>query len=220
VRPNDVFFALHALLISAVTLLQVFLYERGGQTFSLPAKAASAAILLGAAVGAGLAAARPIRWLDWLAYLNALAAVKLGVTLVKYLPQLLLNARRRSTAGWSIDNVCLDLCGGLLSLTQLLLDAGCSGDWSAVSGDPVKFGLGLVSIVYDGLFLLQHFVWYRRTAAPPLLPPAGASSASEAARRQRAGSDASAGSGLLEHLSPQPEPVPDPEEAATGEGRG
>ncbi|EOD25716.1 hypothetical protein EMIHUDRAFT_64713 [Emiliania huxleyi CCMP1516] len=96
VRPNDVFFALHALLISAppLDLPQVFLYERGGQTFSLPAKAASAAILLGAA-------ARPIRWLDWLAYLNALAAVKLGVTLVKYLPQLLLNARRRSTAGWS-----------------------------------------------------------------------------------------------------------------------
>jgi len=143
------------------------------------------------------------------------------VTLVKYLPQLLLNARRRSTAGWSIDNVCLDLCGGLLSLTQLLLDAGCSDDWSAVSGDPVKFGLGLVSIVYDGLFLLQHFVWYRRTAAPPLLPPAGASPASEAARRQRAaGSGASAGSGLLERLSPQPEPVADPEAAATGEGGG
>ena len=48
-------------------LSQVFLYERGGQTFSLPAKAASAAILLGAAVGAGLAAARPARLLGWLA---------------------------------------------------------------------------------------------------------------------------------------------------------
>ncbi|EOD39122.1 hypothetical protein EMIHUDRAFT_260514, partial [Emiliania huxleyi CCMP1516] len=78
--------------------------------------------------------ARPIRWLDWLAYLNALAAVKLGVTLVKYLPQLLLNARRRSTAGWV---AAFHLCLAPFSFRQLLLDAGCSDDWSAASGGPL-----------------------------------------------------------------------------------
>ena len=34
------------------------------------------------------------------------------------------------------------------------------GDWSGITGDPVKFGLGLVSMVYDAIFMLQHYVWY------------------------------------------------------------
>ncbi len=50
--------------------------------------------------------------------------------------------------------------GGVLSLGQELMDSGISGDWGAIAGDPVKFGLGAVSIVYDVIFCLQHFVWY------------------------------------------------------------
>jgi hypothetical protein len=40
------------------------------------------------------------------------------------------------------------------------------GDWSGITGDPVKFGLGLVSIGYDTIFLLQHFVWYPQPPQP------------------------------------------------------
>ena len=69
--------------------------------------------------------------------------------------------RRRSTAGWNIDNVVLDFSGGALSLAQLLLDAGCSSDWSAVSGDPVKFGLGFASMFFDTIFMAQHWICYR-----------------------------------------------------------
>ena len=36
--------------------------------------------------------------------------------------------------------VLLDLAGGVLSMAQLLLDAAHNRDWSAVLGDPVKFG--------------------------------------------------------------------------------
>jgi hypothetical protein len=31
-----------------------------------------------------------------------------------------------------------------------------------VSGDPVKFGLGLFSMIFDIVFMLQHFVWCAR----------------------------------------------------------
>lgn len=40
---------------------------------------------------------------------------------LKYVPQVLLNIRRRSTKGWTIWNVILDLTGGLLSVLQVCL---------------------------------------------------------------------------------------------------
>lgn len=208
-----------------------------------------------------------VQWLGWLEYLNALALVKLGITLVKYLPQVChtplplplyplavfspillvlslcgaggdggvidtaggaamadtagggtvrslqgcfsprhggfglpfspgigfchaaptlfyrlppgpsqvwLNYTRRSTDGWNIDNVLLDFTGGVLSLTQLLLDAGCARDWTKVSGDPVKFGLGLFSMFFDIVFILQHYVWYREDQIQSSNGPAAA----------------------------------------------
>ena len=34
-------------------------------------------------------------------------------------------------------------------------------DWKSIFGDPTKFGLGMISILFDLLFLFQHFVLYR-----------------------------------------------------------
>lgn len=186
VRAADVFFSVHAFALSSVTCLQIVAYPRGGQTVSRPCKAALGA--LGVGVPCALALAL-LGALSWLQLLYALSYVKLGVTLTKYVPQARLNCRRRSTEGWSIDNVVLDFLGGALSLGQLLLDAACADDWSAVSGDPVKFGLGFVSMVFDSLFLAQHFVCYRGRAGPgsPLLAAgavrgAGAPPPADAAR--------------------------------------
>ena len=36
-----------------------------------------------------------------------------------------------------------------------------SDDWGSVFGDPTKFGLGLFSVLFDILFILQHYVFYR-----------------------------------------------------------
>lgn len=41
---------------------------------------------------------------------------KAAVTFVKYLPQVYLNWARKSTVGWSIENVILDFTGGSFSL--------------------------------------------------------------------------------------------------------
>ena len=35
------------------------------------------------------------------------------------------------------------------------------GDWYIAIGNPVKFGLSFVSIVFDALFIVQHYVLYR-----------------------------------------------------------
>ncbi|CAM9438935.1 unnamed protein product [Heterosigma akashiwo] len=84
----------------------------------------------------------------------------MAITVVKYIPQAYLNHQRRSTAGWSIGNVLLDALGGLLSVLQLILDCHATGDWGGITGDPVKFGLGFVSIFFDVIFMLQHYILF------------------------------------------------------------
>src|SRR5271163_1064619 len=87
--------------------------------------------------------------------------IKLVVTFVKYIPQVWVNYKRKSTQGWSIWQILLDLTGGVLSILQLVIDAGLQADWSGITGNPVKLGLGNVSIFFDVIFIIQHYVLYR-----------------------------------------------------------
>jgi len=88
--------------------------------------------------------------------------VKLVVTVVKYIPQVWVNYKRQSTLGWSINQILLDISGGVLSLLQLIIDSSLQDDWSGLAGNPVKLGLGNISIVFDVVFMLQHYWLYRR----------------------------------------------------------
>jgi len=47
----------------------------------------------------------------------------------------------------------------------------CADEWDLVFGDPTKFGLGLFSIIFDVIFMVQHYVLYRqpKDASGPLL---------------------------------------------------
>lgn len=58
----------------------------------------------------------------------------------------------------------LDITGGIASLIQLFIDSALQGSWEGVTGNPVKFGLGNISIAFDIIFIYQHFVLYRRPA--------------------------------------------------------
>ena len=91
----------------------------------------------------------------------AISYVKLIVTVVKYMPQVHVNYVRKSTMGWSIGQILLDFAGGVLSITQLIIDSSLQADWSGLTGNPVKFGLGNVSIIFDIIFMTQHYILYR-----------------------------------------------------------
>lgn len=90
----------------------------------------------------------------------AMTYVKLLVTVFKYIPQAISNHQRKSTLGWSIDQVMLDASGSVLSLVQLLIDSSLQADWSGLTGNPVKFGLANVSLLFDVVFLVQHYILY------------------------------------------------------------
>jgi len=158
VQANDVFFPLHAVWACAITILQCIIYERGNQTLSKPCLAILAGIALFVVIILILALASVIVWLDFLFYCSY---VKLGITLIKYIPQAFMNFRRKSTVGWSIGNILLDFTGGTLSMLQMFMIAYNNDDWGSLFGDPTKFGLGFFSVAFDIFFMVQHYCLYR-----------------------------------------------------------
>lgn len=86
--------------------------------------------------------------------------MKLICTLVKYIPQAWVNYKRKSTQGWSILQILFDITGGVLSLLQLVIDASLQDDWSGITGNPLKLGLSNISIAFDLLFIVQHYLLY------------------------------------------------------------
>jgi cystinosin len=88
----------------------------------------------------------------------AFGYIKLLVTVIKYIPQVYVNYKRKSTVGWAIGQIMLDFAGGILSISQLFIDASLQADWSGITGNPVKFGLGNVSMLFDVIFMVQHYM--------------------------------------------------------------
>ncbi|KAM3619152.1 uncharacterized protein V6R79_003759 [Siganus canaliculatus] len=161
VDANDVFFSIHALLLCLVYVVQAALYERGGQRVSWTATCLLLSGWTFALVSLFLAVAKRITWLDYLYYFSY---IKLAVTLVKYVPQAFMNYRRKSTVGWSIGNVLLDFTGGSLSILQMVLQSYNNDEWKLIFGDPTKFGLGLFSVSFDILFMIQHYCLYGKSS--------------------------------------------------------
>jgi cystinosin len=174
VQFNDITFAAHGLLLSVICTSQYFFPRRWGFTPSIgsrPSRAVtgiSIGCIIGVVVIVFVVASSPLRdsvgqattaWV-WLDVVYAVSYVKLIVTLVKYTPQMLVNFRNKSTQGWSITQILLDFFGGVLSIAQQGIDSYIQGDWSGITGNPVKFALGNVSMIYDLIFITQHYVLY------------------------------------------------------------
>jgi len=170
VAPNDVAFAIHALLLSMVWVLQIWHYDGKNNPIKRPSTitlVCIASILVTCVTYALLILVvhhfghdGNYYGLNWLDYMYTLANFKVFITFVKYCPQVILNARRKSTQGWNIWNILLDFTGGILSVTQLVLDCWNTHDWSGITGYPAKFLLGCVSILFDITFFVQHYVLY------------------------------------------------------------
>ncbi|XP_003799164.1 cystinosin isoform X1 [Otolemur garnettii] len=159
VDSNDVFFSLHAVVLTLIVIMQCCLYERGSQRVSWPAVSFLVLLWLFAFVAMIVAAAGATTWLQ---FLFCFSYIKLAVTLVKYFPQAYMNFYYKSTEGWSIGNVLLDFIGGSFSLLQMFLQSYNNDQWTLIFGDPTKFGLGIFSIFFDIVFFIQHFCLYRK----------------------------------------------------------
>jgi len=162
VEPNDIFFALHAIVLTLIIIIQCFIYERGGQSTSRVCRALLFAMFLFALVSLIVTAAGA-KGVTWLLFVTFLSYIKLFITIIKYIPQAYMNFKRKSTDGWSIGNILLDFTGGSLSILQMFLKSYDYDDWMSIFGNVTKFGLGLFSVLFDILFILQHYVFYRHS---------------------------------------------------------
>lgn len=161
VEVNDVVFAIHAAFATAVTIGQCFIYERGNQLIAKSTVAILALVWSTAAVFLLLTALNVNKNTPWLTFLYFFSYVKLGVTLTKYIPQVVFNYKRKSTTGWSIGTVLMDFIGGLFSIGQMFIISYNFDDWYSLIGNFTKFGLGVASITFDVIFMVQHFCLYR-----------------------------------------------------------
>ncbi|XP_073976821.1 lysosomal cystine transporter cystinosin isoform X3 [Rhodnius prolixus] len=158
VQLNDIVFSVHAACVTLFTLSQFLIYERGGQTLSLVARI----LMVVFAVIIIVSFILPfVKVMGWLNFLYICSYIKLAITLIKYIPQAVMNYKRKSTIGWSIGNVLLDFTGGMLSMLQMIINADNYNDWASIFGDPTKFGLGLFSVLFDIFFMTQHYILYR-----------------------------------------------------------
>ncbi|CAG9811665.1 unnamed protein product [Chironomus riparius] len=161
---NDVFSTSHSLLVCLVMIFQCFVYQNGKQSISYITWTLLGAFMTIVGVNVFFCSVGALHWLD---ILYTLSYIKLAVTLTKYIPQAVLNCRRKSTVGWSIERVLLDLIGGVLSILQMLINAyNYAADEQCSYG--YESGLG-ITVGYNKLYTCDvintteiiHMNWHR-----------------------------------------------------------
>ncbi|KAL2523259.1 Cystinosin-like protein [Forsythia ovata] len=98
VAANDVAFSIHAVLLTAFTL-----FQRGNQKVSRPCIAIVSVAWLSAAICVFVALPRH----SWLWLVSCFSTIQVVMTIIKYIPQAILNFQRKSTVGFSIGNILL-----------------------------------------------------------------------------------------------------------------
>ncbi|CAH2080101.1 unnamed protein product [Thlaspi arvense] len=156
VAANDVAFSIHAVTMTALTLFQIFIYERGPQKVSRLATG----IVIVAWAFAAICFFIALPTQSWLWLITIFNSIQVVMTCVKYIPQAKMNFIRKSTVGWSIGNILLDFGGGLANYLQMVIQSIDQNSWVNFYGNIGKTLLSLISIFFDVLFMFQHYVLY------------------------------------------------------------
>ncbi|XP_068646425.1 cystinosin homolog [Aristolochia californica] len=156
VAANDVAFSIHAVLLTATTLYQVLIYERGRQNVSNTCIALTSIVWISAIICTCIA------WADhkWLWLVNVFNTIQVIMTAIKYIPQAFMNFRRKSTKGWSIGNILLDLSGALTNFAQMTVQSIDQSTFVNFYGNIGKTLLSLEVVFFDLLFIFQHYLLY------------------------------------------------------------
>lgn len=89
-----------------------------------------------------------------------LSYLKMMISLIKYIPQLSHNIKRRSVVGFSMLTIFLDLTGSVLSISQLFIDsyiATNSINYDVLINNGGKLGLSFVTMFFGACFVYQFY---------------------------------------------------------------
>ncbi|XP_022750519.1 cystinosin homolog isoform X1 [Durio zibethinus] len=156
VAANDVAFSIHAVLLTSITLFQIMIYDRGSQKVSKISIGIVSAVWLIAAICVFVALPSQ----SWLWLISIFNSIQVFMTVIKYIPQAVMNFARKSTDGFSIGNILLDFIGGLANYAQMAVQSIDQNSWVNFYGNIGKTLLSLVSVFFDIIFMCQHFVLY------------------------------------------------------------
>lgn len=175
VGMNDVLFAVHALVLTIVTVFQIYaLYinpQDPVQRVTMYGWFVTALIWWG--IATIFLVEQVLKLYDYQTVFKEkkfnmlvyMSFVKVFISFIKYLPQLIYNFRRKSTKGWSIFNIILDFLGGLFSFLEIIINVFL-GKYKVDDGEGnsslnyAKFTLSIVAMFFDILFLIQHYILY------------------------------------------------------------
>ena len=175
VSISDIFFASHALLITIITIFQIYFYYEETdetQTVSTTCKAIIVCLWWGfiqiILLERILELYNPRDDTTGFHYnsLIYLGFCKVFISLIKYIPQVLKNRFRKSTTGWSIFNILMDLTGGIFSFGQNIVDTIRGQSIIDGGGDQnhslniAKYALSFICIFFDTIFIIQHYYLY------------------------------------------------------------
>ncbi|KAK7311097.1 hypothetical protein RJT34_08999 [Clitoria ternatea] len=165
VAANDVAFSIHAVLLTAITLLQIAIYERGSQKVSKISIGIVSVAWFTAAVCFFVALPNH----SWLWLLSIFNSIQVLMTIIKYIPQVIMNFLRKCTDGFSIGNILLDFSGGIANYGQMVVQSIDQNSWVNFYGNIGKVLLSLVSVFFDIIFIIQHFILYRGKKSSKLI---------------------------------------------------
>jgi len=171
VSLEDIVFAVHACFIQSIIVFQCVIYKFENHTINKWHMYLCVVFWILALYNVVLSAAGFMPWCtqDGGEYhyntVEFLGYVKAMISFVKYTPQAYMNWSRKSTVGWSIGNVLLDITGGSFSFAQQFVDAYRQDTMSVFTKNIPKLILSVESVAFDILFILQHYVFYRHNRA-------------------------------------------------------
>ncbi|WJX65955.1 hypothetical protein P8452_50563 [Trifolium repens] len=156
VALNDIAFSAHAVLLSAFIVFQIAIYDRGNQKLSKMAAGLIGIVFLTSAVCVCISLPQH----QWLWLINIFNVIQVALTIIKYIPQAVMNFMRKSTEGWSIGLVLLDFFGGVANFLQMSMQSIDQGSWKNMYGNIGKLLVAVVSILFDIIFICQHYCLY------------------------------------------------------------
>lgn len=165
----DLVYSVHGLVLTLVMISQLFCwgFRTRNTTLRRITKliifvVLSAILVLYSMVGStkihSLADAGSVKIFTLLDLAIVLSYVKVFMSIIKYIPQLLHNHKRKSVVGFSIFTIFLDCTGGFLSISQLFLDAYIATgrlNTEILVSNGGKLSLSFVTLFFDGCFIYQ-----------------------------------------------------------------
>ena len=176
VQIQDIVFASHALLLTILTIIQILYYYNPKDKLQKVSNVTITIILImlwGAVLliilENGLEYYDPHVKNNRKYIFNSLVYMgwcKVVISLIKYIPQVVSNYRRKSTIGWNIHNILLDFTGGAFSFGQNIIDSirdefSVTSDGQSKGLNIAKYALSFVSIFFDIIFMVQHYCLYK-----------------------------------------------------------